>query len=72
MKLPLSLAIAAALALGAGVSTPTYSAEKNSMTNPAATPAADSNPFYNPSTLPLFFPHFDEVKDSSFAPAFAK
>lgn len=70
MKLPLSLAIAAALALGSSVSTPVQSAEKTTMSKSAATPAADSNPFYEPSSLPLFFPHFDQVKDSSFAPAF--
>jgi peptidyl-dipeptidase Dcp len=70
MKLPLSLAIAAALALGSSVSTPVQSAEKTTMTPSAATPAADNNPFYKASTLPLLFPHFDQFKDSDFAPAF--
>jgi peptidyl-dipeptidase Dcp len=70
MKLPLSLAIAGALALGSSVSTPVQSAEKTNMSKSAATPAADNNPFYKASTLPLLFPQFDQFKDSDFAPAF--
>ncbi|MGH8110297.1 MAG: M3 family metallopeptidase [Arenimonas sp.] len=70
MKLPLSLAIAGALALGSSVSTPAQSAEKAAMTKSAATPAADSNPFFVESKLELHFPEFNKIKDSHFAPAF--
>jgi len=70
MKLPLSLAIAAALALGSSVSTTVQSAEKTAMTKPAVSPVAISNPFFTQSTLELHFPPFDKVKDSDFAPAF--
>ncbi len=70
MKLPLSLAIAGALALGSSVSTPAQSAEKTTMTKSAATPAAVSNPFFIESPLQLHFPEFNKIKDSHFAPAF--
>ncbi len=70
MKLPLSLAIAGALAVGSSVSTPVQSAEKTTMTKSAATPAAQSNPFFEQSPLPLQFPQFDKIKDSDYAPAF--
>ncbi len=70
MKLPLSLAIAAALALGSSVSTPVQSAEKTKMSKSAATPATASNPFFTESTLALHYPQFDKIKDSDFAPAF--
>ena len=70
MKLPLSLAIAAALALGSSVSTPVQSAEKTTMSKSAATPASASNPFFSESTLALHYPQFDKIKDSDFAPAF--
>jgi len=70
MKLPLSLAIAAALALTGCASTPTEP-EKTTMTEPAAPmPVAESNPFFEVSPLPLHYPQFDKIKDSDFAPAF--
>ncbi len=69
--LHLSLAIATAIAL-TGCATAPVQSEKPPMTEeqPSVTPVADTNPFYNQSTLPLFFPHFDKVKDADFAPAF--
>ena len=70
MKLPLSLAIAGALALGSSVSTPVQSAEKTTMIKPAVSPVANSNPFFTESTLALHYPQFDKIKDSDFAPAF--
>src|SRR5262245_37984691 len=36
---------------------------------PPADPFA-SNPFQQPSPLPLHFPQFDKIKDSDYAPAF--
>ncbi|PPU53189.1 dipeptidyl carboxypeptidase II [Xanthomonas arboricola] len=42
-----------------------------SIAAPAATQAAaQANPFFADSTLPLHYPQFDKIKDSDFAPAF--
>ena len=49
-------------------STPTPS-NPTSPTMPPADPFA-SNPFAQPSPLPLHFPQFDKIKDTDFAPAF--
>jgi peptidyl-dipeptidase Dcp len=71
--LTLSLAIAGAIALAGCASTPTTSMADRPitlMTEPAAMPVADSNPFYSESSLPLHYPPFDKIKDSDFAPAF--
>jgi peptidyl-dipeptidase Dcp len=67
--LSLSLAIAAAIALTSCASTPTEP-EKTPMTESVDIPAAETNPFFNESTLQLHYPQFDKIKDSDFAPAF--
>ena len=67
--LALSLAIASVIAISGGASA-AIETEKTTMTKPAVSPAAASNPFFTASTLALHFPQFDKIKDSDFAPAF--
>ncbi|MBB3856840.1 peptidyl-dipeptidase Dcp [Xanthomonas arboricola] len=58
--------LAFALAASLGLAMPSYS-----IAAPAATQAAaQANPFFADSTLPLHYPQFDKIKDSDFAPAF--
>ncbi|TKR33460.1 M3 family metallopeptidase [Luteimonas gilva] len=68
MKHPLALALTAALAVAA----PACSKTEAPVNAPAAAPApaAESNPFFAESSLPLQYPAFDKIKDSDFAPAF--
>lgn len=68
MKHPLALALTAALAVAA----PACSKTEAPVNAPAAVPApaAEANPFFAQSTLPLQYPAFDKIKDSDFAPAF--
>ncbi len=68
MKHPLALALTAALAVAA----PACSKTEAPVNAPAAAPApaAEANPFFAQSTLPLQYPAFDKIKDSDFAPAF--
>ena len=70
MTRPLACALALAIATGlAGcASTPTAYAANDKTDMPA--PAAQDNPFFAQSTLPLKYPPFDKVKDSDFGPAF--
>ncbi|WP_181106211.1 M3 family metallopeptidase [Xanthomonas arboricola] len=58
--------LAFALAASLGLAMPSYS-----IAAPAATQAAaQANPFFADSTLPLHYPQFDKITDSDFAPAF--
>ncbi len=70
MTRPIACALALAIAAGlAGcASTPTAYAANDKTDMPA--PAAQDNPFFAESTLPLKYPPFDKVKDSDFGPAF--
>ena len=70
MTRPLACALALAIATGlAGcASTPTACAANDKTDMPA--PAAQDNPFFAQSTLPLKYPPFDKIKDSDFGPAF--
>ncbi len=70
MTRPLACALALAIATGlAGyASAPTAYAANDKTDMPA--PAAQDNPFFAESTLPLKYPPFDKVKDSDFGPAF--
>ena len=70
MTRPLACALALAIATGlAGcASTPTAYAANDKTDMPA--PAAQDNPFFAQSTLPLKYPPFDKIKDSDFGPAF--
>ncbi len=58
--------LALALATSLGLAMPLHS--------PAAVPAtpaaAQANPFFQESPLPLHYPQFDRIRDSDFAPAF--
>jgi peptidyl-dipeptidase Dcp len=65
----LSLAIAATVTLVGCNNTPTET-KKTTMTDASSKMIVDVNPFFTPSSLPLFYPHFDKIKDSDFAPAF--
>ncbi len=67
--LRLSISIATIIAFTACHSTSTTQQQKN-MTNIPASTTAINNPFFVPSTLPLFYPPFDKIKDTDFAPAF--
>ena len=74
MNHPLSLALAVALA---AIATPAVaqSAKADAAVNATAQPPAaaqpqSANPFFAKSTLPLQYPHFDQIKDSDFGPAF--
>jgi peptidyl-dipeptidase Dcp len=68
-SLSLSLAIAAAITL-VGCNGNTTGSKKNAMTKTPVASVVETNPFFKPSSLPLFFPPFDKIKDSDFAPAF--
>ncbi|WP_193725925.1 M3 family metallopeptidase [Xanthomonas arboricola] len=58
--------LAFALAASLGLAMPSYS-----IAAPATTQAAaQANPFFADSTLPLHYPQFDKITDSDFAPAF--
>lgn len=74
MNHPLSLALAVALAT---IATPAVAqsvkadaAVKATTQPPAAAQPQPANPFFAKSTLPLQYPHFDQIKDSDFGPAF--
>ncbi|MGO1893566.1 MAG: M3 family metallopeptidase, partial [Luteimonas sp.] len=69
MKHPLSLALAAIL--GGMVASPALA--QSSPTAEQAVSSAEAsqaNPFFEQSTLPLQYPHFDQIRDEHFAPAF--
>ncbi|NOT89480.1 MAG: M3 family metallopeptidase [Lysobacter sp.] len=70
MNRPLACAVALAIATGlAGcATTPPAYADNDKTAMPA--PAAQDNPFFAESTLPLKYPTFDKIKDSDFGPAF--
>ncbi|MBN6148824.1 M3 family metallopeptidase [Xanthomonas sp. AmX2] len=63
MTTRLALALAATL----GLAMPAFS---DAATPAAAQPAAQANPFFAQSPLPLHYPQFDKIRDSDFAPAF--
>ncbi len=63
-----TLALAIATGLAGCASTPTAYAANDKTDMPA--PAAQNNPFFAESTLPLKYPPFDKIKDSDFGPAF--
>ena len=73
MTRPLACALALAIATGLTgcASTPTANAANaaNDKTDMPA-PAAQDNPFFAESTLPLKYPPFDKIKDDNFGPAF--
>ncbi len=72
MKRPHIAVIATTLALIATATSAAFAA--NSAAKPAAKPGAAalnaSNPFAQPSTLPLQYPPFDKIKDAHYTPAF--
>lgn len=70
MKHPLSLALAAALA--GMVATPALAQTDRASATPssASAEASQANPFFEASTLPLQYPHFDRIQDAHFGPAF--
>ena len=70
MTRPLACALALAIATGLTgcASTPTANAANDKTDMPA--PAAQDNPFFAESTLPLKYPPFDKIKDDNFGPAF--
>ena len=70
MNRPLARAVALVIATGlAGcATTPPAYAENEKTAMPV--PAAQDNPFFSESTLPLKYPAFDKIKDSDFGPAF--
>ncbi len=70
MTRPLSCALALAIAAGlAGCASTQNVYAANDKTNMTA-PAAQDNPFFTESALPLKYPPFDKVRDSDFGPAF--
>lgn len=69
MKHPLSLALAAILA-GAAALPALAQAPATESAVPQTSEAQQANPFFSESTLPLRYPHFDQIKDEHFAPAF--
>jgi peptidyl-dipeptidase Dcp len=72
MNRPLACALALALSATALVGCDKDKNTEPTATDKAAMPAdaAQDNPFFAESTLPLKFPQFDKIKDSHFAPAF--
>lgn len=70
MNRPLACAVALAIATGLAGSfvTPPAYADNDKTSMPV--PAAQDNPFFAESTLPLKYPAFDKIKDSDFGPAF--
>ena len=66
------LACAVALVIATGMTgcatTPPALTDNSKASMPA--PAAQDNPFFEESTLPLKYPVFDKIKDSDFGPAF--
>ncbi len=70
-KQPLNLGLAVTIAITlVGCNANPLGASKKTMNHATSVPIVDINPFFKPSTLPLFFPPFDKIKDSDFAPAF--
>jgi peptidyl-dipeptidase Dcp len=69
MKHPLTLALAAILSSATALPIHAQSPASESAV-PENSKAQQANPFFNESTLPLRYPHFDKIKDSDFAPAF--
>lgn len=70
MNRPLACAVALVIATGlAGCATTPPALTDNSKASMPA-PAAQDNPFFKESTLPLKYPMFDKIKDSDFGPAF--
>jgi peptidyl-dipeptidase Dcp len=72
MNRPLACALALALSATALVGCDKDKNTEPTATDKAAMPAdaAQDNPFFVESPLPLKFPQFDKIKDSHFAPAF--
>lgn len=72
MNRPLACALALALSATALVGCDKDKNTAPTATDKAAMPAdaAQDNPFFVESPLPLKFPQFDKIKDSHFAPAF--
>ncbi len=63
--------LALAIAVSLGITMSACSPAPTSSTTEATGQAAEqANPFFEKSTLPLQFPHFDRIKDEHFAPAF--
>ncbi|GMU42787.1 MAG: M3 family peptidase [Xanthomonadales bacterium PRO6] len=70
-KTLLAALIVSALAACSEPATDTTMAPKDAAATQApATPAAAANPFLTQSTLPLQAPHFDQIKDEHYLPAF--
>lgn len=70
MNRPLACAVALVIATGmTGCATTPPALTDNSKASMPA-PAAQDNPFFEESTLPLKYPVFDKIKDSDFGPAF--
>ena len=70
-KTLLAALIVSALAACSEPATDTTMAPKDAAATAApATPAAAANPFLAQSTLPLQAPHFDQIKDEHYLPAF--
>ncbi len=70
MNRPLACALALAITASlAGIASAPYAYAANDKTTMPA-PAAQDNPFFVESTLPLKYPQFDKIKDEHFAPAF--
>ncbi len=63
----LALAIAVSLGITMSACSP---APSSSTTETAGQTAEQANPFFEKSTLPLQYPHFDRIKDEHFGPAF--
>ena len=68
-KTALTLALAAALGMGATACSRTDAPATGNAEQPAA-PSTQDNPFFVQSDMPLQYPHFDRIRDEHFAPAF--
>lgn len=70
MKHPLALALTVALASACTPAMVHKTDAPQAAMSEAAMPDSQSNPFFTESTLPLKYPHFDQIQDSHFGPAF--
>ena len=67
--------LAAALALATGIALPLQAfaqspSPQETVVSADQAAAAQANPFFDESPLPLHYPQFDRIRDSDFAPAF--
>jgi peptidyl-dipeptidase Dcp len=70
MNRPLACAVALVIATGLTGCAVTPLAHAANDKTPMPVSAAQDNPFFAESTLPLKYPAFDKIKDSDFGPAF--